>query len=144
MNSTLEKFGYPHTLIHDYDHWSVLLRPQQVTLGSLILAAHGQATAFGQLDKAAMLELSEIISAIEITLQKNLHCDKFNYLMLMMVDPHVHFHVFPRYENECYFMNQAFNDEDWPKPPDLSRSCMQNAAMSSDLQLFLSKHWENG
>ena len=49
INETMRKFGYPQTLIREYDHWVVLLRPAQVTLGSLILAAKGEATAFGAL-----------------------------------------------------------------------------------------------
>lgn len=39
MNATIEKFGYPATLIAEFDHWLVLLRPAQPTLGSLVLAA---------------------------------------------------------------------------------------------------------
>ena len=37
-NATMRKFGYPETLIRQWDHWAVLLRPAQVTLGSLVLA----------------------------------------------------------------------------------------------------------
>jgi len=32
-NTTLDKFGYPGTLIEDGPRWAVLLRPAQVTLG---------------------------------------------------------------------------------------------------------------
>ena len=39
MNATLTKFGYPGTLLHESEHWCVLMRPQQVTLGALVLAA---------------------------------------------------------------------------------------------------------
>ena len=39
MNPTIEKFGYPATLVEDFEHWLVLLRPAQPTLGSLVLAA---------------------------------------------------------------------------------------------------------
>src|SRR3546814_2464599 len=35
MNDTILKFGYPATLIREYEHWVVLLRPAQLTLGSL-------------------------------------------------------------------------------------------------------------
>ena len=35
MNETARKFGYPASMVGDYDHWLVLLRPAQVTLGSL-------------------------------------------------------------------------------------------------------------
>ena len=49
INDTIRRFGYPDTLLADFDHWVVLLRPAQPTLGSLILAAKGDATAFGDL-----------------------------------------------------------------------------------------------
>ena len=45
MNPTLRKFGYPATLLRELDHWVTLLRPEQVTLGSLVLAAKGEETA---------------------------------------------------------------------------------------------------
>ena len=34
MNATLEKFGWPATLVKEFDHWVVLARPAQPTLGS--------------------------------------------------------------------------------------------------------------
>ena len=37
MNSTIKKFGYSENLIKEYDYWVVLYRPQQVTIGSLLL-----------------------------------------------------------------------------------------------------------
>ena len=46
MNPTIEKFGYPATLVREFEHWVVLLRPAQVTLGSLVLAAKSDATAY--------------------------------------------------------------------------------------------------
>ncbi|MEK7719657.1 MAG: HIT family protein, partial [Bacteroidota bacterium] len=39
MNQTIKAFDYPDTLIKEYEYWVVLLRPQQITLGSLIIAA---------------------------------------------------------------------------------------------------------
>ncbi len=39
MNKTIVRFGYPATLVAEYEHWVVLLRPEQPTLGSLVLAA---------------------------------------------------------------------------------------------------------
>ena len=43
------------------------------------------------------------------------------YLMLMMVDPHVHFHVLPRYREPRMFAGTVFEDFDWPAPPDVLR-----------------------
>ena len=109
MNATLEKFGYPDSVVKSYQHWSVLLRPQQVTLGALILGAHSQAEAFSDLAETEISELSIIIKHIELTLTHCFKYDKINYLMLMMVDPNVHFHVIPRYSEDHEFRSVTFN-----------------------------------
>ena len=95
MNATIAKFGWPATLVAEFDHWVVLLRPAQPTLGSLVLAAKSDATAFGDLPGEAHAELKAVTAAIEHALRGAVNYAKINYLMLMMVDPHVHFHVIP-------------------------------------------------
>src|SRR3546814_3885641 len=101
MNDTILKCGYPATLIREYEHWVVLLRPAQLSLGSLVLAARSDATDFGSLSPAAFAELKQATADIAAALGSAVAHEKLNYLMLMMVDPHVHFHVFPRYEGSC-------------------------------------------
>jgi diadenosine tetraphosphate (Ap4A) HIT family hydrolase len=119
MNATLQKFGYPENLVKEHHHWCVLLRPQQVTLGSLILAAKANVTAFSDLPPTAFSELAIVITEIEQSLQRFSPYDKINYLMLMMVDPHVHMHVLPRYEKPQVFDGVTFKDAGWPSLPDL-------------------------
>ena len=46
--------------------------------------------------------------------------------MLMMVDPHVHFHVIPRYEGPRTFAGLEFVDAGWPGPPDLKSAKLLN------------------
>jgi diadenosine tetraphosphate (Ap4A) HIT family hydrolase len=118
-NETMRKFGYPGNLVRDFDHWVVLLRPAQVTLGSLVLAAKSDATAFGALPAGAHAELAQITAEIEATLMADIAYERINYLMLMMVDPNVHFHVFPRYEGSRTFADIGIEDRGWPGPPDL-------------------------
>src|SRR5690242_17912125 len=118
-NDTMLKFGYPDSLIREYDHWAVLLRPAQVTVGSLVLAAKSQATAFGQLPPAAHAELAMVTKDIEASLFAEIGYEKINYLMLMMVDPHVHFHVLPRYSGTRALGNVDVSDAGWPGQPDL-------------------------
>lgn len=119
-NQTMLKFGYPGTLVKEYEHWVVLLRPSQVTLGSLVLAAKSEATAFGQLPPGAHAELETITKEVEAALTKSINYERINYLMLMMVDPNVHFHIFPRYQGERSFDGTVIEDRGWPGPPDLS------------------------
>ena len=119
MNATIQKFGYPATLVRDYTHWVLLVRPAQVTAGSLILAAKGEATAYGQLSPAAFAEQGTIVAELEQILRETVNMSKINYLMLMMVDPHVHFHIFPRYKGRRSFAGLELTDHGWPGPPDL-------------------------
>lgn len=119
MNETIVKFGWPDTLIREYEHWLVLLRPAQPVLGSLILAAKSDATAFGDLPADAHAELAIVTKAIESALKNAVDYGRINYLMLMMVDPNVHFHVLPRYEGERSVAALTIADAGWPGQPDL-------------------------
>jgi diadenosine tetraphosphate (Ap4A) HIT family hydrolase len=119
VNPTIEKFGYPATLVREYEHWLVLLRPAQVTLGSLVLAAKSDVTAFSALPRAAFAEQADVIAAIERALTAFTGYERINYLMLMMVDPNVHFHVIPRYSEPRRWNGVEFPDAGWPGPPRL-------------------------
>ena len=119
MNPTIHKFGYPSTLVAEFDHWVVLLRPAQVTLGSLVLAAKSQATAYHQLPREAFSEQADAVAAIERVLADFCAYERINYLMLMMVDPNVHFHVIPRYSAARRWKGIEFADAGWPSPPRL-------------------------
>ena len=128
VNDTIRRFGYPETLVAEFDHWLVLLRPAQPTLYSLILAAKGEATAFGNLPGGAHAELQQVTKAIEGALCTTVAFERINYLMLMMIDPHVHFHVIPRYQGVREFAGLTIADAGWPGQPDLK------AAVSLDAQ----------
>ena len=97
MNSTIKKFGYSENLIKEYDYWVVLYRPQQVTIGSLVLICKENKFNLGDISKSAYVEFKLVIQHIEKFLYKKLGANKINYIALMMVDPHVHFHIIPRY-----------------------------------------------
>jgi len=118
-NATQLKFGYPDTLIMEYKHWCVLLRMQQPTLGSLVLICTEEETAFSQISQDAFNELKTVTQEIESNLDSFRNFEKINYLMLMMVDPNVHFHVLPRYSSVQTFDGCDFPDNGWPAAPDL-------------------------
>lgn len=121
MHATLIKFGYPETLLKEFSHWCILRRPAQVTLGALVLVSKHEATSLGALPAAAHAELKDCTSSIEKALMNFRPFDKINYLALMMVDPHVHFHVLPRYSSNQTFGDVTFIDSGWPGVPDLKQ-----------------------
>lgn len=141
MNDTIHRFGYPATLIAEYEHWVVLLRPAQPTLGSLVLTAKSEATAFAALEPTAYAELANVSRDIEVALRAAVDHTKLNYLMLMMVDPHVHAHVIPRYEGSRSFEGRAFPDAGWPKLPALGEAVELDAPGIASVSAWLKGFW---
>lgn len=127
MNITIKTFGYPDSLIKEFEHWVVLLRPKQVTIGSLVLAAKSDATNLGCLDSDEWSEFALACSYAEKLLVDTFGAEKFNYLALMMKDPNVHFHLIPRYSKPVKLEGNEYKDNDWPlktemKPLQLSQA----------------------
>lgn len=116
------KFRIIDLSIAELDYWIISLRPEQPTLGSLILSLKRQCKTFGELRKEEAEELSKAYHLVESLLSKAFEHDKINYLALMMVDEQVHFHVIPRYEKERKFQGKSFIDPEYPKPPNLFNS----------------------
>lgn len=119
-NPTAQKFGYPHNLVAETASWLVLVRPSQPTLGALVLVCKEPAEAFSQLSPAAFADLAVVTRGVEQALSQLVGYARINYLMLMMVDRDVHFHVLPRYEGERTFEGLTFTDHGWPSAPQLS------------------------
>jgi diadenosine tetraphosphate (Ap4A) HIT family hydrolase len=101
----------------------------------LVLAAKSDATAFSQLPAPAFAQLADVVRDIEGSLARFRPYDKINYLMLMMVDPHVHMHVLPRYAAPQALGALAFADPGWPGPPDLKTA----PALADDVRTALLK-----
>ncbi|HEX8467350.1 MAG TPA: HIT family protein [Allosphingosinicella sp.] len=141
MNETVLRFGYPATLIADYEHWVVLLRPAQPTLGSLVLAAKSEARRFPELPPAAFAEMQRAAADIERALAGSVRHEKINYLMLMMVDPHVHFHVVPRYEGERSACGVTVADAGWPKAPALGEAVALEPGQVEALVGYFRGYW---
>jgi diadenosine tetraphosphate (Ap4A) HIT family hydrolase len=141
MNPTILKFGYPATLLRELDHWAILLRPAQVTLGSLVLAAKSEAQAYGDLPREAFAEQADAVALIERGLRDFSRYERINYLMLMMVDPNVHFHVIPRYSRSRGWNGLEFPDAGWPGPPQLGTAVQlsdgQIEGLAKELKLKL-------
>lgn len=139
-NPTFLKFKGPETQIAAYEYWSVLVRPKQSTLGALVLVANGPETEFSKLPSQAFTEQALVIKDIEQVLSDMFGYDKINYLMLMMVDPNVHYHVLPRYAEPARFENWTLEDGGWPGQPDLGGGSADDALVAS-LTAYLKAAW---
>ncbi len=143
-NATQLKFGYPDGLVADYTHWCVLLRPAQATLGALVLVCKDEANAFGDISASASRELGRAVKDTETALKAFRPYDKINYLMLMMVDRDVHFHVLPRYCETQDFQSCSYPDPGWPGPPDISQAVTPPAEDFAALLAAIKAVWPAG
>ena len=120
-----------------------MLRPVQITLGTLVLCCKEPAETFAEVSEAAFAEQKIAIQGIEMTLRSApFGAKKMNYIMLMMKDPQVHYHVIPRYLEQRIFDGVCFNDATGPpvldSNPELSLHTFQK------LQQSLLGNWKTG
>jgi diadenosine tetraphosphate (Ap4A) HIT family hydrolase len=135
------KFGDPASRVAQTASWTVLLRPRQPTLGSLVLVCREDVTAFSEVSAAAFADLQQVVQKVEGCLRQVVAYERINYLMLMMVDRDVHFHVIPRYSTPREFGGQQFADTGWPGPPALEPAVVPAAQTQAMLLQRLRDAW---
>ena len=117
-----------------------MVRPAQPVLGALVLACKQPVTAFSDIDQDGFEELQKATKIIETMLKAAVDYEKINYLMLMMVDPHVHFHVLPRYSGARTWQEIQMDDDGWPGQPDLGKAVKLTLEQQKDMVAFLRNH----
>lgn len=140
-NATAVAFGYPDTKVAETRCWLVLARPKQPTFGSLVLICKEKAAAFSDLSPEAFADLGTAVAGIEAMPRKLVAYEKINYLMLMMVDRDVHFHVIPRYAGERTHAGVSFPDAGWPAMPNLGAAVDLGPEGAAKLAEVLAREW---
>ncbi len=115
-----EKFKIRELEIIKTDYWTWSVRPVHCTIGAGVLSLNRYEEKLSNITKEESCDLINIIKIIEDTVKKAFNYDIMNYLMLMMVDPHVHYHVVPRYSEQITFSDLTWIDKGWPKLPVLT------------------------
>lgn len=115
-----EKFRVDDLLVFRSNHWSWSVRPVHSTLGSGVLSLNRYCERMSDMTLDEAADLARICKVIESTLDGFQSPDKMNYVMLMMVDLHLHFHVLPRYSRTINFAERQWTDTGWPAPPNMA------------------------
>ena len=140
-NDTMVNFAHPQSLVKDYARWAVLARPKQATLGALVMVCKEDAQAFSAISAEAFAEMPRVVRDIEAGLKAFRPYQKINYLMLMMVDREVHYHVLPRYEAAQDFEGESYEDQGWPALPELAAGPLLEGAALEKLVTALRAVW---
>jgi diadenosine tetraphosphate (Ap4A) HIT family hydrolase len=107
-------FDEQNNLIKDYKFWKLLIRNRNATLGNCVAILKRHIEALSEITHEEMAEFVTLVKDIEKSLKTSFSYDKINYLMLMMMDKHVHFHIIPRYAGKRSFAGLEWVDEGWP------------------------------
>jgi diadenosine tetraphosphate (Ap4A) HIT family hydrolase len=114
------KYKTEELKIFETEKWLWSLRPHQATLGAGILSLKRECFTLGELMQEEFTDLNNIIKVIEATSKQLFGYDIMNYLMLMMVDKQLHYHVIPRYGGGINLFGQVWVDGSWPGVPNLA------------------------
>ncbi|WP_151671766.1 HIT family protein [Nitrincola schmidtii] len=112
-----KKFQLDDLTLVENDHWVLSIRPQQLTLGSMVLSVKHEVYDFSSLSEDQSLHMAELLGVAEKLVKARWGAVRLNVLCLMMQDPLLHFHIFPRYDRTVEFAGREWKDADWPKPP---------------------------
>lgn len=119
MLSFIETFRLKDFTIYESKHWIWSMRWGQPTLGCGVLSLKRHAYELNELLPEESEDMAHIVKVIEQTSKDTFGYEIMNYLMLMMFDKHVHYHVIPRYSKEKEFEGKKYLDKGWPYIPNL-------------------------
>ncbi len=86
--------------------------------------------------------MGRVVGDIEHALKAAFAYERINYLMLMMVDPNVHFHVIPRYSQARSACGLTIPDPGWPVVPQLAAAQAITPAQRDALCAHISGFWK--
>ena len=115
------------------DFWTLVLNENQATLGHVFFALNRHETDIAHLTDAEVLSLWAFVRETKAALLTLFTPDHFNYMFLMNLTPHVHFHIFPRYGAPREFHGQTFDDSRYGDHYDPAESRTLDAASEEAL-----------
>ncbi len=107
--------------IFETDHWVLLLRnDDQAYLGRGIARLKRHCGDIAELNESEWRDLLQLIKRYEAIIRKKFGASLFNWTCLMNdafkvtpANPHVHFHVRPRYKGKVEFAGVIFEDKEF-------------------------------
>lgn len=115
------------------DFWTLVLNENQATLGRVFFALNRHETDIARLNDVEVLSLWAFVRETKAALVALFAPDHFNYMFLMNLTPHVHFHIFPRYRDIREFAGQSFRDSQYGDHYDPSESRSLDGAAEDKL-----------
>lgn len=110
------KFAPGESIVKKYDHWHVVVRGRQATLGDVTFVLRRTVDSLGDVTPEEMAELPLAVGWFEGAARALFGPTRFDYAVMLDRDPHVHLDAFPRYENPVERYERTWTDAAWPDP----------------------------
>ena len=117
MRDFAAKFRTEELYLAQVGGWDIAVRPDQLTLGAMVVSVRSGAFAFTELTAEEHADMGAAFALAERLAITAFGATRINLLCLMMQDPIVHFHVLPRYAAPQERFGETWTDADWPGPP---------------------------
>lgn len=121
-------------------HWTVGVIPNQAYLGRALITLLTHKASLGQLDQAEWQEFQDIIKKLEPAYEKAFGAKPLNIGCFMNLGyqadpphPHVHWHIFPRYQQPYKVSGIAFDDARYGKFYDPEASNVVDGAVVTEI-----------
>lgn len=107
--------------IVESDIWRVELNPNQQHLGRTFVGLREHKSSLSELSETELLEFHRILKKLEIGARAAFGTSLFNWMCLMNnavrdhQEPHVHWHMVPRYPVATEFYGRQYTDSAWPR-----------------------------
>jgi len=108
----MKKFRPNELCIKEFKYWIVCVRAKQVTLGDVIILLKRETENVSGMLPEEGAEFPEVIKWYENLCREKFGAVKFNYIIMMMKDPFVHYHAFPRYDKNINMFGKEWEDKD--------------------------------
>ncbi len=107
----MKKFRPDELCIKEFKFWIVCVRQKQVTLGDVVILLKRETKNVSDMTKEEASEFPEVVKWYENICREKLGAIKFNYIIMMMHDPFVHYHAFPRYDKNVELFDLVWEDK---------------------------------
>lgn len=110
------KFAPGESIVKRYEHWNVVVRGRQETLGDVTFVLVRKVESLGDVTPEEMAELPSAVRWFEDTAKALFEPDRIDYAVLLDRDPNVHLDAFPRYAGSVERYGRTWTDSAYPEP----------------------------
>jgi diadenosine tetraphosphate (Ap4A) HIT family hydrolase len=104
-------------LIFETEYWTIFLAPNQSNIGTCVIVLKRRCGTLKGLKGEEWLDFGKIVKKLECSLESAFKPVMFNWGALMNADylvenpdPHMHWHLIPRYKEKIQFQGLIFED----------------------------------